>query len=335
MLAIRKEMSGAKVMSGDILVEVKDLKKYFGVRGSFTKKVKAVDGVSFYIRRGETLGVVGESGCGKTTLGKTVLRLLDPTAGKIIFEGRDVTKVKGGKLREYWRYAQMVFQDPHTSLNPRLTIASALLEPLRQYKIDVGDEEEFLANQLELVGLTKEFLYRYPHELSGGQKQRVAILRAIITRPKFVVLDEPTSSLDVSVQAQILDLLKDLQKRFNLTYMFISHDIAVVKYMSNRIAVMYLGKIVELGPADAVFENPLHPYTQFLFAAVPIPDPKIARSRKKMLLQGEPPSPINPPPGCRFHPRCPYAMDVCKKQEPPMIEVEPDHYVACWLYAKK
>ena len=328
-------MSGARVMSGDVVIEVKDLKKYFGVRGAFTKKVKAVDGVSFYIRRGETLGVVGESGCGKTTLGKTVLRLLDPTAGKIIFEGRDVTKIKGAKLREYWRYAQMVFQDPHTSLNPRLTIASALLEPLRQYKIDVGDEEEFLANQLELVGLTKEFLYRYPHELSGGQKQRIAILRAIITRPKFVVLDEPTSSLDVSVQAQILDLLKDLQKRFNLTYMFISHDIAVVKYMSNRIAVMYLGKIVELGPADVVFENPLHPYTQFLFAAVPIPDPKIARSRKKTLLQGEPPSPINPPPGCRFHPRCPYAMDVCKKQEPPMIEVEPGHYVACWLYAKK
>jgi len=328
-------MSGARVMSGDVVIEVKDLKKYFGVRGAFTKKVKAVDGVSFYIRRGETLGVVGESGCGKTTLGKTVLRLLDPTAGKIIFEGRDVTKIKGAKLREYWRYAQMVFQDPHTSLNPRLTIASALLEPLRQYNIDVGDEEEFLANQLELVGLTKEFLYRYPHELSGGQKQRVAILRAIITKPKFVVLDEPTSSLDVSVQAQILDLLKDLQKRFNLTYMFISHDIAVVKYMSNRIAVMYLGKIVELGPADVVFENPLHPYTQFLFAAVPIPDPKIARSRKKILLQGEPPSPISPPPGCRFHPRCPFAMDVCRKEEPPMIEVEPGHYVACWLYAKK
>jgi len=229
----------------------------------------------------------------------------------------------------------MVFQDPHTSLDPKMTIASILLEPIRFYKIDVGDEEEFLAKQMELVGLGREHLYRYPHELSGGQKQRVAILRAIITRPKFIVLDEPTSALDVSVQAQILELLKDLQRKFSLTYMFISHDISVVKYMSNRMAVMYLGKIVELGPSDPLFENPLHPYTKFLLAAVPIPDPKIARSREKILIKGEPPSPINPPPGCRFHPRCPFAMDKCRREEPPLIEVERDRFVACWLYASK
>jgi peptide/nickel transport system ATP-binding protein len=216
-----------------------------------------------------------------------------------------------------------------------MTIASTLLEPIRQYRLGVGDEEAFLVSQLELVGLTKELLYRYPHELSGGQKQRVAILRAIITRPKFVVLDEPTSSLDVSVQAQILDLLKDLQAKFNLTYMFISHDIAVIRYVSNRIAVMYLGKIVEIGPADKVFESPMHPYTQFLFSALPIPDPKLAKSKKKLLIPGEPPSPINPPPGCKFHPRCPHAVDICRRQEPQMIEVERDHYASCWLHIKK
>jgi peptide/nickel transport system ATP-binding protein len=322
-------------VSEGALLEVSNLKKYFSVRGSFTKKVRAVDGVAFCIRRGETLGVVGESGCGKTTLGKTVLRLLDPTSGRIVFNGVDVTRVRGARLREYWRNAQMVFQDPHTSLNPRMTIASTLLEPIRQYRLGVGDEEAFLVSQLELVGLTKELLYRYPHELSGGQKQRVAILRAIITRPKFVVLDEPTSSLDVSVQAQILDLLKDLQAKFNLTYMFISHDIAVIRYVSNRIAVMYLGKIVEIGPADKVFESPMHPYTQFLFSALPIPDPKLAKSKKKLLIPGEPPSPINPPPGCKFHPRCPHAVDICRRQEPQMIEVERDHYASCWLHIKK
>jgi len=322
-------------VSEGVLLEVSNLKKYFSVRGSFTKKVRAVDGVTFCIRRGETLGVVGESGCGKTTLGKTVLRLLDPTSGRIVFNGMDVTRVRGARLREYWRNAQMVFQDPHTSLNPRMTIASTLLEPIRQYRLGVGDEEAFLVSQLELVGLTKELLYRYPHELSGGQKQRVAILRAIITRPKFVVLDEPTSSLDVSVQAQILDLLKDLQAKFNLTYMFISHDIAVIRYVSNRIAVMYLGKIVEIGLADKVFESPMHPYTQFLFSALPIPDPKLAKSKKKLLIPGEPPSPINPPPGCKFHPRCPHAVDICRRQEPQMIEVERDYYASCWLHIKK
>lgn len=322
-------------MNTNTILEVFNLKKYFRVRGSLTKKVKAVDGVTLEINRGETLGVVGESGCGKTTLGRVVLRLLEPTSGKIVFEGRDITRVRGKALRDYWRNAQMVFQDPHTSLDPRMTIASTLLEPIRYYKLDVGDEEEFLARQMELVGLSREHLYRYPHELSGGQKQRVAILRAIITRPKFVVLDEPTSSLDVSVQAQILELLKDLQKRFSLTYLFISHDISVVKYMSNRMAVMYLGKLVEVGPSDDVFEDPKHPYAKLLLASVPIPDPKIARSRTRASISGEPPSPINPPPGCRFHPRCPYSMDICGKSEPPAVKVGENRVVYCWLYAKK
>ncbi|MEM1627808.1 MAG: ABC transporter ATP-binding protein [Desulfurococcaceae archaeon] len=317
------------------LLRIIDLKKYFNVRGSFTKKLRAIDGVSFDIVKGETVGVVGESGCGKTTLGKVILKLIEPTSGKIVFENVDVTKAKGKKLKWYWRNAQMVFQDPHSSLDPKMTIAATLLEPIRQYKIDVGDEEEFLARQMEMVGLGKEHLYRYPHELSGGQKQRVAILRAIVTRPKFLVLDEPTSALDVSVQAQILELLRDLQRKYELTYLFISHDISVVKYMSNRMIVMYLGKIVEIGSSDQVFYNPLHPYTRFLLSAIPIPDPKISRERKKLILQGEPPSPIDPPPGCRFNPRCSHAVDKCRLKEPPLIEVEKGHGVACWLYSTK
>lgn len=322
-------------VSSDTLLETINLKKHFRVRGSLTKKVKAVDGVSLKIKRGETLGVVGESGCGKTTLGRLVLKLINPTSGEIIFENMNITKAKGRKLREYWRNAQMVFQDPHTSLDPRMTIASILLEPIRHYRINVGNEEEFLVKQMELVGLSREHLYRYPHELSGGQKQRVAILRAIITRPKFIVLDEPTSSLDVSVQAQILELLKDLQRKFNLTYMFISHDISVVKYMSNRMVVMYLGKVVEIGQSDELFENPYHPYAKLLLSSVPIPDPKIARSMTRSIIKGEPPSPINPPRGCRFHPRCPHAMDICSKQEPPAVEIGNNRTVYCWLYTEK
>ncbi len=318
-----------------MLIRVQDLKKYFGVRGSLTKKVRAVDGVTFDIVKGETLGVVGESGCGKSTLGKTLLRLYEPTSGRVFFEGKDITKLKGAELREFRKNAQMVFQDPHTSLNPRMTIAETLLEPLREHKYNISDAEDYLIKQLETVGLGAEHLYRYPHELSGGQKQRVAILRAIILRPKFVVLDEPTSALDVSVQAQILELLKDLQRKYELTYMFISHDISVVKYMSNRMAVMYLGKIVEIGNSDKVFNNPQHPYTIALLSAIPLPDPKVARERKKVKLQGEPPSPINPPTGCRFHTRCPYVMNICKVKEPPLTDLGSNHYVACWLYVNE
>lgn len=250
-----------------------------------------------------------------------------------MFEGKDITRLKGSELKEFRRNTQMVFQDPHTSLNPRMTIAEILEEPIREHNVEIqGDIEDFLADQMKLVGLNPELLYRYPHELSGGQKQRVAILRAILLKPKFIVLDEPTSALDVSVQAQVLELLRDLQRKFGLTYLFISHDISVVKYMSNRIGVMYLGKLVEIGGSDQVFNNPLHPYSQMLLSAVPIPDPKIARTRKRIKLEGEPPSPINPPTGCRFHPRCPYAKDICRRETPPLIEVEKGHYVACWLY---
>ena len=317
------------------LIKTEDLKIYFRVRGSFTKKVRAVDGVSLNVNEKETLGIVGESGSGKTTLGKAILGLIKPYKGRVLYMNKDIWRMNRSEYKEFRRNAQMVFQDPHTSLNPRMTIAQILEEPIKEYNLNVGDIGEYLEKQLVNVGLGPEFLYRYPHELSGGQKQRVAILRAIILRPKLVVLDEPTSSLDVSVQAQILDLLKDLQKTYDLTYIFISHDISVVKYMSNRIAVMYLGKIVEIADSEELFEKPLHPYTQSLISSIPIPDPYVARKRHKIRLVGEPPSPINPPSGCRFHPRCPFTKDICTKQEPPMIEAEKNHYVACWLYYKK
>lgn len=313
------------------LLRVIDVKKYFPVRGSLFKKVRAVDGVSFTVNEGETFGVVGETGCGKSTLGRVVIRLLEPTKGKIYFEGVDITKLSGARLKEFRRKAQIVLQDPHTSLDPRMTVIETLMEPLREHGIHLEEAESYILDKLEMVGLSKELLYRYPHELSGGQKQRVAILRALMLNPKFIVLDEPTSALDVSVQAQILNLLKQLQEELRVSYMFISHDLAVVEYMSDRVAVMYLGKFVEIADAETLFENPKHPYTQALISSVPIPNPKIARSRKKMILKGDPPSPINPPRGCRFHTRCPYAKDVCRREEPPLEEVEPNHLVACWM----
>ncbi|PLJ77943.1 ABC transporter ATP-binding protein [Infirmifilum sp. SLHALR2] len=318
---------------GMALLRLENIKKYFRVRGSLFKSLKAVDGVSLEIGSSETLGLVGESGCGKSTLGRVAIRLLEPTAGRIIYEGVDITRLSNRKLKEFRRRAQIVFQDPNTSLNPRMTVYEILMEPLYEYGMVPSDPESFLVEQLNSVGLGKEHLFRYPHELSGGQKQRIAILRALLLNPSLIVLDEPTSSLDVSVQAQILNMLKDLQAEHKISYLFISHDIAVVNYMSDRIAVMYLGKIVEEGKVEAVLESPAHPYTKFLLNAVPIPDPKL-RNRKREMLQGEPPSPINVPPGCRFHPRCPYAMDICRREEPPFFEIEPNHRVACWLYSK-
>lgn len=320
------------------VLEVKHLKKYFPVKGLlFTKGyVKAVDDISFEIYKGETFGLVGESGCGKTTTGRTILRLIEPTSGEVVFKGKNVMELKGDELKQFRREAQIMFQDPYSSLNPRQTVFEIIMEPVRFHGIHVDDPEEFVIKLLESVGLNEMHLYRYPHEFSGGQRQRIALARLLALRPEFIVLDEPTSALDVSVQANILNTLKDLQQEFGFTYLFISHDLGVVKYMSHRMGVMYLGKLVEIGPADRIFENPLHPYTQFLLSAIPVPDPKLARElkAKRQKITGEPPSPINPPSGCRFHPRCPYAKDICNKEEPPLVEVEQDHYVACWLYSK-
>jgi len=320
------------------VLEVKHLKKYFPVKGLlFTKGyVKAVDDISFEIYKGETFGLVGESGCGKTTTGRAILRLIEPTSGEVIFKGKNVMGLKGDELKQFRREAQIMFQDPYSSLNPRQTVFEIIMEPVRFHGIHVDDPEEFVIKLLESVGLNEMHLYRYPHEFSGGQRQRIALARLLALRPEFIVLDEPTSALDVSVQANILNTLKDLQQEFGFTYLFISHDLGVVKYMSHRMGVMYLGKLVEVGPADRIFENPLHPYTQFLLSAIPVPDPELARElkAKRQKITGEPPSPINPPSGCRFHPRCPYAKDICKKEEPPLVKVEQDHYVACWLYSK-
>ncbi|ALV62960.1 Dipeptide transport ATP-binding protein DppF [Thermococcus sp. 2319x1] len=320
------------------VLEVKHLKKYFPVKGLFFTKgyVKAVDDISFEIYRGETFGLVGESGCGKTTTGRTILRLIEPTSGEIIFKGKNVIELKGDELQQFRREAQIMFQDPYSSLNPRQTVFEIIMEPVRFHGIHVDDPEEFVIRLLESVGLNEMHLYRYPHEFSGGQRQRIALARLLALRPEFIVLDEPTSALDVSVQANILNTLKDLQQEFGFTYLFISHDLGVVKYMSHRMGVMYLGKLVEVGPAERIFENPLHPYTQFLLSSIPVPDPELARElkAKRQKITGEPPSPINPPSGCRFHPRCPYAKEICKKEEPPLVEVEQDHYVACWLYSK-
>jgi len=320
------------------VLEVKHLKKYFPVKGLFFTKgyVKAVDDISFEIYKGETFGLVGESGCGKTTTGRTILRLIEPTSGEILFKGKNVIELKGDEVKQFRREAQIMFQDPYSSLNPRQTVFEIIMEPVRFHGIHVDDPEEFVIKLLESVGLNEMHLYRYSHEFSGGQKQRIALARLLALRPEFIVLDEPTSALDVSVQANILNTLKDLQQEFGFTYLFISHDLGVVKYMSHRMGVMYLGKLVEVGSADKIFENPLHPYSQILLSAIPVPDPELAKElkAKRPKITGEPPSPINPPSGCRFHPRCPYAKDTCKKEEPPLVEAEENHYVACWLYSK-
>lgn len=321
-----------------ILLEVRNLKKYFPVRRFLLSKdyVRAVDGVSFFVREGETLGIVGESGSGKTTLARCILRVIEPTAGEVYFEGKNVLKLKGKELMEFRRKCQMVYQDPFSSLDPRMTIFDIIMEGPLAHGMKIDNPEEFVVNLLEKVGLGRQHLYRYPHEFSGGQRQRIAIARALALNPKFIILDEPTSALDVSVQAQILELLRDLQRKHNLTYLFISHDLAVVKYMSNRICVMYLGKIVEIAGSDELFERPLHPYTRMLLSAIPIPDPRLARRKKfREKIVGEPPSPLHVPPGCRFHNRCPYCMPICMYKEPPMIEYEKEHWVACWLYYKE
>ncbi len=320
------------------LIAVTDLKKHFALAGMFFVRklgvVRAVDGVSFSIGEGETLGLVGESGCGKTTTGRTILRLIEPTSGRIEFDGQDITEMSEKELRAVRSKMQAVFQDPYSSLNPRWTIGKIVGEPLSLHSAARGEEaKERIAESLDVVGLSPDLANRYPHEFSGGQRQRVAIARALILRPKFLVLDEPASALDVSVQAQILNLLKKLQSEFKLTYLFISHDLSVVRFMSNDVAVMYLGKIVEYAPKGVLFTSPLHPYTQALLSAIPIPDPE-HRGRKRIILPGTLPNPANPPSGCRFHTRCPaYIGEICKSKEPPLVSVGGGHCVACHLYS--
>ena len=317
------------------LVDVQHLKKYFPVEGGLFRTrggwIKAVDDITFQIEKGTTMGLVGESGCGKTTAGKNLLLLQKPTAGKIYFDGEDLLQLDKKQLRLLRRRLGIVYQDPHSSLNPRMTVVNIVGRPLVIQGIGEADRRvERVAAMLEKVGLNPEHLGRYPHEFSGGQKQRIAIARALMTNPDFVALDEPTSALDVSVQAQILKLLQALQDELNLTYLFISHDISVIRYMSDTVAVMYVGKLVERASKKQLFDNPLHPYTQALLSVVPIPDPK-QKMRERKILSGDVPSPKNPPPGCRFHPRCDRVLPECKVREPPLTEVEEGHYVACHL----
>ncbi len=319
------------------LVRVEHLKMYFPImRGIIQRHVgdiKAVDDVSFTIQRGETLGLVGESGCGKSTLGRSLLQLYRPTAGRVYFEDDDLTLLRGEALRRQRRKMQMIFQDPYASLNPRMTVGAIISEPLEVHNIAQGNErKERVQELLRVVGLNPYFVNRYPHEFSGGQRQRIGVARALAVNPSFIVCDEPVSALDVSIQAQIINLLENLQEQFGLTYLFIAHDLAVVRHISNRVAVMYLGKIVELTDRTELYRNPLHPYTQALLSAVPIPDPVVEEKRRRIILQGDVPSPANPPQGCRFNTRCPRVMDVCREQEPEFKEVASGHQVACWLY---
>lgn len=309
------------------LVQVRNLVKYFPVENS-DDVVRAVDDVSFDILKGETLGLVGESGCGKSTVGRCMLRLHEPTSGEVLFENEDIIKLNYKHLQKLRREMQIIFQDPYASLNPRLSVQSIISEPLKIHGIgDKNSQKEKVAELLSKVGLDPRYMTRYPHEFSGGQRQRIGIARALALNPKLIIADEPVSALDVSVQAQVVNLLQDLQQEFGLTYLFISHGLAVVEHISNRVAVMYLGKIVEIAESKTLYKNPLHPYTQALLSAIPIPDPKLKRER--IVLKGDVPTPINPPSGCRFRTRCPIAIDECASIEPELKEIEPNHYSAC------
>lgn len=314
----------------DPILEVNNLKKYFRVTNGV---LKAVDNVSISIHRGETFGLVGESGCGKSTLGRTIMRLYSTTEGQVLFNGENVHQLKGSKLKQFNREMQMVFQDPYASLNPRMTVGDIIAEGIDIHKLCSGvKRRERVSELLQTVGLPEEHASRFPHEFSGGQRQRIGIARALAIKPQFIVADEPVSALDVSVQAQVINIFKRLQKENGLTYLFISHDLAMVKHIADRVGVMYLGSLTEVAKSNELYRNPLHPYTVALLSAIPIPDPEVERQRERIILEGDVPSPINPPPGCRFSARCPKAMPECQVDAPRWIEVEKDHYVACHLY---
>ena len=317
---------------GELLLEIKDLKKHFPIHGGFfrgvTGNVRAVDGISLQVYEGETLGIVGESGCGKSTLGRSILRLLEPTDGSVRFKGQDILKLSKSQMRTMRKEMQIVFQDPYASLNPRYTIFQTLSEPLEVHGLaDASTRKQQVHSILQRVGLDPSYSSRFPHEFSGGQRQRIGIARALIVNPKLVILDEPVAALDVSIQSQIINLLEDLQNDFQLTYIFIAHDLSVVKHISDRVLVMYLGRMAELASSEELFFNPLHPYTQALLSAVPIPNPRMKRER--VILQGDLPSPAKPPSGCVFHTRCPLVQDICKHEVPVWTEVKPEHFVAC------
>lgn len=323
--------------SKEVLLSVSNLKKHFPITSGIifqrqVSAVKAVDDVSFNVFKGETLGVVGESGCGKSTTGRTVLQLYKPTSGSVVFEGKELTTMPGEELRKMRRRMQMIFQDPFASLNPRMSVGRIVAEPLRIHNIipNKKEEQEYIEQLLERVGLNPYYVNRYPHEFSGGQRQRIGIARALALKPSFIVADEPISALDVSIQAQVVNLLEDLQDELNLTYLFIAHDLSMVRHICDRVAVMYLGKIVELAPTDELYDNPLHPYTQALLSAVPVPDPLVEAKRQRFILGGDVPSPANPPRGCNFNTRCPVAFGLCYEEpDPELREITPGHWVSC------
>ncbi len=337
-MAAQAPHSAGAAPTKNALVQVRGLKKHFPITSGLIVQrqvgaVKAVDDISFDVYEGETLGMVGESGCGKSTTGRTVLQLYKPTAGSVVFEGKELTTMGDSDLRATRRRMQMIFQDPFASLNPRMSVGNIVSEPLRIHKIidNKKEQQEYVENLLQKVGLNPYYINRYPHEFSGGQRQRIGIARALALRPSFIVADEPISALDVSIQAQVVNLLEELQEEFNLTYLFIAHDLSMVRHICDRVAVMYLGKIVELGPTDEVYDNPLHPYTQALLSAVPVPDPLKERERQRVILAGDVPSPARPPLGCNFNTRCPVALKgICYEGEDPVLmEMNPGHWVAC------
>ncbi|HVQ39581.1 MAG TPA: oligopeptide/dipeptide ABC transporter ATP-binding protein [Pyrinomonadaceae bacterium] len=327
---IQRMPNASEISRGEPLLSIRNLKVHFDRTGRQKGVVKAVDGVTLDIFSGETLGLVGESGCGKSTLGRAILRLTEPTSGEVFYRNRNLAGLSKREMRQHRRHLQIVFQDPYASLNPRMTVGQIIGEPLDTFGIAKGREAELRVQELlETVGLSKRFIRRYPHEFSGGQRQRIGIARALAVDPQFIVADEPISALDVSIQAQIMNLLERLQREKNLTYLFIAHDLRAIRHVSDRVAVMYLGKLVEIAEAKTIYAQPLMPYTKALISAVPVPDPEVEANRQRIVLEGDVPSPINPPAGCRFHTRCPYMIEACKQVVPPLVEIKPDHFAAC------